>query len=108
LPPWWVRTWKDASATFRIARKLAKDPVISVVDPEARHGHKTQARSFDGYKGHVAVDPDTEIITSTAVTPGNAGDASVAEDLIADLLEGGPETTPSDGQVVDSEEDRRG
>jgi IS5 family transposase len=37
-------------------------------------------------KGHVAVDPDSEIITATVVTPGNAGDASVATDLIADLL----------------------
>jgi transposase len=102
---------QDDSGAFHIARKVAKDRVISVVDPEARHGHKTQARSFDGYKGHVAMDPDTEIITDTAVTPGNAGDGSVAEDLISDLLEGAPsvlddspETTPSDGQVVDSEE----
>jgi IS5 family transposase/transposase len=71
---------------FRIARKVAKDRVISTVDPEARHGHKTTARSFDGYKGHVAVDPDSEIITAVVVTPGNAGDASVATDLIADLL----------------------
>ena len=61
--------------------------MISTVDPEARHGHKTDARGFDGYKGHVAIDPDSEIITATAVTPGNAGDASVAEDLIADLLD---------------------
>jgi transposase len=102
---------QDDSGAFHIARKVAKDRVISVVDPEARHGHKTEARSFDGYKGHVAMDPDTEIITDTAVTPGNAGDGSVAEDLISDLLEGAPsvlddspETTPSDGQVVDSEE----
>jgi hypothetical protein len=36
----------------------------------------------------VAVDPDSEIITATVVTPGNAGDASVAEDLISDLLVG--------------------
>jgi hypothetical protein len=71
---------------FRIARKVARDRVISTVDPDARHGHKTQARGFDGYKGHVAVDPDSEIITDTTVTPGNAGDASVAEDLIEDLL----------------------
>jgi hypothetical protein len=71
---------------FRIARKVAKDRVISTVDPDARHGHKTAARGFDGYKGHAAVDPDSEIITATTVTPGNAGDASVAEDLIADLL----------------------
>jgi hypothetical protein len=72
---------------FRIARRVAKDRVISTVDPDARHGHKTRARGFDGYKGHVAVDPDSEIITDTTVTPGNAGDASVAEDLIDDLLD---------------------
>jgi IS5 family transposase/transposase len=71
---------------FRIVGKVAKDRVISLVDPEARHGHKTQARGFDGYKGHVATDPDSEIVTATTVTPGNAGDASVAEDLIEDLL----------------------
>jgi hypothetical protein len=71
---------------FRIARKVAQDRVISTVDPEARHGRKTQAKGFDGYKGHAAIDPDSEIITETVVTPGNAGDASVAEDLIADLL----------------------
>jgi IS5 family transposase len=73
---------------LRIARKVAKDRVISTVDPEARHGHKTSARGFDGYKGHAAIDPDSEIITETVVTPGNDGDASVAEDLIADLLAG--------------------
>lgn len=72
---------------FRIARRVAQDRIISTVDPDARHGHKTQARGFDGYKGHVAVDPDSEIITDTIVTPGNAGDASVAEDLIDDLLD---------------------
>ena len=54
---------------FRIARKVAKDRVISTVDPETRHGHKTHARGFDGYKGHVAVDPDSEIITDTTSPP---------------------------------------
>ncbi len=71
---------------LRIARRVAPDRVISTVDPQARHGHKTAARGFDGYKGHAAVDPDSELITATTVTPGNAGDGSVAEDLIADLL----------------------
>ena len=71
---------------FAIARRVAKERVISTVDPEARHGHKTAARGFDGYKGHVGIDPDTEIITSTTVTPGNAGDGGVAADLITDLI----------------------
>lgn len=70
---------------FRIARRVAKDRVISTVDPEARHGHKTSARGFDGYKGHIAADPDSEIVTDTEVSPANAGDASVAADLIDDL-----------------------
>jgi hypothetical protein len=76
-----------ADGVLRIARRVAKDRVISTVDPDTRHGHKTSARGFDGYKGHAALDPDSEIITATTVTPGNAGDASVAEDLIADLLD---------------------
>lgn len=71
---------------FRIARRVAKDRVISTVDPEARHGHKTAARGFDGYKGHVAIDPDSEIVTATTVTAGNVGDGSVADELVADVL----------------------
>ena len=70
--------------TFRIARRVAPDRVISTVDPDARHGHKTSSRGFDGYKGHLALDPDSEIVTATAVTPGNAGDAAMAPELLAD------------------------
>jgi len=71
---------------FRIARRVAKDRVISTVDPDARHGHKTSARGFDGYKGHVAVDPDSELITATTVTAGNVGDGQAVAALIADEL----------------------
>lgn len=81
---------------FRVARKVTTERVISTVDPETRHGHKTQARGFDGYKGHAGVDPDSEIVTATTVTPGNAGDATVAEDLIEDLLS---EDTEEDATV---------
>jgi hypothetical protein len=77
---------QDGDGVFRIARRVAKDRVISTVDPEARHGHKTSARGFDGYKGHLAEDPDSEIITATEVTAGNAGDAEPAADLLADDL----------------------
>lgn len=73
---------EGSDGTFRIARRVAPDRIISTVDPEARHGHKTSARSFDGYKGHIAIDPDSEIVTAVAVTPGNAGDAAVAPELL--------------------------
>jgi len=69
---------------FRIARRVAKDRIISTVDPDARHGHKTAARGFDGYKGHVAIDPDSELIVATVVTAGNAGDATAVDELLAD------------------------
>ncbi|WP_319462510.1 transposase [Micromonospora sp. RTP1Z1] len=61
--------------------------MISTVDAEARHGHKTSHRGFDGYKGHIAVDPDVEVITATAVTAGNVGDVEPAAGLIADLTD---------------------
>jgi hypothetical protein len=71
---------------FRIARRVAKDRIISTVDPDARHGHKTAARGFDGYKGHLAIDPDSELIVSTVVTAGNAGDAAAVDELLTDDL----------------------
>ena len=51
---------------LRIARRVVHDRVISTVDPDTRHGHKTEARGFDGYEGHVALDPDAELVTATA------------------------------------------
>jgi hypothetical protein len=71
---------------FRIARKVAADRVISTVDPDARHGHKSSARGFDGYKGHALVDPDSELICATAATAGNVGDAAAAPGLLAELV----------------------
>ncbi len=86
---------------FQIARRVAKDRIISTVDPDARHGHKTAARGFDGYKGHVAIDPDSELIVATAVTAGNAGDASAVDELLADDL---PAASQSQVEQPDAEQ----
>ncbi|WP_295700210.1 transposase [Lapillicoccus sp.] len=109
---------QDEAGVFRIVRRVAKDRVISTVDPQARHGHKTAARSFDGYKGHLGIDPDSEIITATTVSAGNAGDAAVAEDLIADLLghdqtedsaaDAGPEDSAAENDSAAAEADAAG
>jgi hypothetical protein len=85
---------------FRIARRVAKDRVISTVDPQARHGHKTSARGFDGYKGHLAADPNSEIVTATTVTAANSGDADPAEDLLAEDL---PEPVPDGNDDTDGD-----
>lgn len=87
---------------FRIARRVSKDRVISVVDPETRHGHKTAARGFDGYKGHVAIDPDSEIITATAVTAGNISDGVPATVLLNDILL--PPLPPAEGAKTSNDE----
>ena len=96
---------EGADGVFRIARRVAKDRVISTVDPEARHGHRPLPAAFDGYKGHVAVDPDSELICATTVTAGNVGDASAADDLLADDLRGrepAPADKPADEPVADA------
>jgi transposase len=50
---------------FAIAEGVAPDRVISLADPQARHGHKTAAHGFDGYKGHIASDPDGQYAVVT-------------------------------------------
>ena len=74
--PWWpARTSKQGDdGIFRIVRKVAKDRVISTVDPEARHGHKSRNRHFDGYKAHLSIDPDSELIDEVVATPANTPD----------------------------------
>jgi hypothetical protein len=78
---------QGSDGSFRIARKVAADRVISTVDPDARHGHKSSARGFDGYKGHASVDPDSELVMATAATAGNLGDAAAAPRLLAELVD---------------------
>lgn len=84
---------------FAIARGVAEDRVISTVDPEARHGHKTAARGFDGYKGHVSIDPDSELIVATDVTAGNVADAAPAAAMLEEALD--PAKQASGGAPVE-------
>jgi hypothetical protein len=88
----------DEHGVFHIVRGVAKDRVISTVDPQARHGRKTSALGFDGYKGHIAVDPESEIITATTTTAGNAGDAGSVDTLLAGDL-------PTDTADADADAD---
>jgi hypothetical protein len=67
---------------FRIARRVARDRLISTVDVEARHGHKSRARTFDGFKTHLGIDPDDELITNVAVTAANTADRDVIDELL--------------------------
>ena len=62
-----VEPAEDSDGTdgrWRIARQVAPDRVISTVDTEARHVHKTVHSRQDGFKGHVAVEPETGLFTA--------------------------------------------
>jgi hypothetical protein len=58
--------------TWRIARRVAADRVISTVDPTARHTRKTSARKRDGGKAHIAAEPETGLVTGCALTAATA------------------------------------
>jgi hypothetical protein len=53
---------------WRIARKVAPDRVISTVDTQARHTRKSRSRRRDGFRGHVAAEPETGLVTECQMT----------------------------------------
>lgn len=65
-----------------IKEGVAKDRLLSVHDPEMRHGRKSASKRFDGYKAAIVVDTDEPLITAVAVLAGNAPDAEGALELI--------------------------
>lgn len=70
---------------WRITKGTAPNRVISTVDPESRHVHKTRSHKQDGYKAHLAVEPETGIYTAVAIRPGAGAEhheAAVALDLL--------------------------
>ena len=61
---------------------VSRDRIVSVHDPEMRHGHKSSRKRFDGHKAAVAVDTDSQLITAVDVLPGNASDNTGALELV--------------------------
>ena len=61
---------------------VSRDRVVSVHDPEMRHGRKSKSKRFDGHKGAVAVDPESQLITAVDVLAGNAPDNEQALELV--------------------------
>jgi len=70
------------SEGVRIVRGVAPERVISTVDVEARHGHRSRKDRYDGYKCHLAVDTDSDLFTAAAATPASTHDAAVLGELL--------------------------
>jgi hypothetical protein len=78
---------------WRIARKVAPDRVISTVDPQARHVHKTVHHRQDGFKAHVAVEPHSGLFTGGELTQASGEDNHEAV-VGLDLLDHDPQPGP--------------
>lgn len=72
----------DGVETPRIRQGVAPDRVISTVDPDTRHGHRSRSDRYDGYKLHISADVDSDMITSAKATSATTHDATVLEDLL--------------------------
>jgi len=69
---------------IRIRHGVAKDRIISVTDPQMRHGRKTTAKKADGYKANIIVTGERgNIITNVTLAPANAADHEMAKEGVA-------------------------
>jgi len=86
---------------WRIAQKVAEDRVVSTVDPDARHTRKSREARRDGYRAHVAADPETGIITDEKLTRAAGeenSDPAVAEEFLA--AQAGPASSGAGDEPV--------
>ena len=58
--------------------------MISTVDPQARHMRKSRSEYRDGYKAHIAIEPETGLVTKAILTKANVVDGRCATALVAD------------------------
>jgi len=80
----------DKEGTWRIAKRTAYNRIVSVHDPESRHVHKTNHNYRDGFKAHVAAEPESGLVTAYDLSAGNVGDAQAAPALDRQYLELAP------------------
>lgn len=67
----------------RIRQGVAPDRVVSIHDPEMRHGRKSSGKTYNGHKAHAAVEVTSGVITAVDVTAPGQSDGS----MVAPLLE---------------------
>jgi IS5 family transposase len=72
----------EDDGTWRIIPATRPGRMVSTVDPESRHVHKSRSVYRDGYKAHLAVEPDTGLVTDCALTPGDVSDGAAGIGLL--------------------------
>lgn len=71
----------DPSGGAKIKKGVAKDRQISIFDEQMRHGRKSSTRTINGYKQHIVIDLDSELILATSVRPANEPEFKATEYL---------------------------
>jgi hypothetical protein len=74
-----------------LIRGVAPERLVSVEDPQMRHGRKSKSVRFCGYKRHILGELDTELVRAVGVTPAKAPEASVSGAIAQDLKSQGAE-----------------
>lgn len=69
----------------RIKQGVAAERRVSIEDPDMRHGRKSKSKRFNGYKRHIALDLDTDLVVAAALTPANRPEEEAAPVLKADI-----------------------
>ena len=72
----------DEKGRLAIARKVARDRIVSLTDTQARHGRKSKSQTFNGFKVHLLGDVVSGLIAAVSVTPGNVHDSTPAVRLL--------------------------
>jgi Transposase DDE domain len=73
----------------RIAPRVTPDRRISIADKDMRHGRKSSAKTFHGFKEHLLVDLDSTVTRAVVVRPANEPAHEVVA-LLAEELENSP------------------
>ena len=72
----------DGEQHATIRHGVAVERIISTVDPDARHGHRSRTDRYDGYKVHASTDITSDLITAIKTTTASTHDATVLNDLL--------------------------
>jgi hypothetical protein len=72
----------DETGRLVVAKRVVKDRIVSLTEPQARHGRKSKSQTFNGFKLHLVGDLVSGLIASIAVTGGNQHDGKPAVRLI--------------------------
>lgn len=65
---------QDADGVAHLGQGTAEDRIVSLTDPQMRHGRKSAAHRFDGFKASVSIDQESELILDIDDLAANAGD----------------------------------